>query len=52
MPVRPNVSYLIETQDGSVHKRHVDHIHDRGENSSRPFPGFLVGVLFQKKWTF
>ena len=30
------VSYMVEVQDGSVHKRHVDHIHDRVDNSSVP----------------
>jgi len=30
------VSYMIEAQDRSVHKRRVDHIHHRGENSSVP----------------
>ena len=30
------VSYMIEAQDGSVHKRHVDHIHHREENSRVP----------------
>ena len=28
------VSYMIEVQDGSVHKRHVDHIRHREANSS------------------
>ena len=30
------VSYMVEVQDGSVHKSHVDHIHDRVDNSSVP----------------
>ena len=30
------VSYMIEAQDSSVHKHHVDHIHHREENPSVP----------------
>jgi len=30
------VSYMIQLQDGTVHKRHLDHIHQRVDNPSAP----------------